>query len=228
MARRRSRSGPAHRGRRPSPSTASRSGRSAGAESRRRGCSRRARSRRRPSVSRVSDDRPADDRLVELAERLQAVCLADGTSVALAESCTGGLVAAALTAVAGSSGYFLGGVVSYSNEAKRDLLGVDAGVLAAHGAVSAQVARAMAEGARARFGSALAASVTGIAGPDGGTDEKPVGLTYVAVADDSGLDVRRIVWTGDREANRRESTVAVLEALLARLSRRAAPAGATR
>jgi PncC family amidohydrolase len=170
----------------------------------------------------VADDRPADDRLVELAERLQAACVAAGTTVAVAESCTGGLVAAAITAVAGSSGYFLGGVVSYADEAKRDLLGVDASVLAAHGAVSAQVARAMAEGARARFGSTLAASVTGIAGPGGGAAEKPVGLTYIGVADDTGLDVRRIVWTGDRDSNRRESTVAVLEALLARVAGRAA------
>ena len=139
-------------------------------------------------------------------------------TVALAESCTGGMVAAALTAVPGSSGYFLGGVVSYADEAKRDLLGVDAAVLAAHGAVSAQVARAMAEGARARFGASVAAAVTGIAGPDGGSAEKPVGLTYVAVADAAGVDVRRVVWPGDRAANRHDSAVAVLEALLARVA----------
>ena len=159
-----------------------------------------------------------DDELVALAERLQAASLARGATVALAESCTGGMVAAALTAVPGSSGYFLGGVVSYADEAKRDLLGVDAAVLAAHGAVSAQVARAMAEGARARFGASVAAAVTGIAGPDGGSDEKPVGLTYVAVADDAGVDVRRVVWPGDRAANRLDSAVAVLEALLARVA----------
>lgn len=159
-----------------------------------------------------------DDDLVALAQRLQAASLAGGATVALAESCTGGMVATALTAVPGSSGYFLGGVVSYADEAKRDLLGVDAAVLAAHGAVSAQVARAMAEGARARFGASVAAAVTGIAGPDGGSDEKPVGLTYVAVADDSGVDVRRVVWPGDRAANRHDSAVAVLEALLARVA----------
>jgi nicotinamide-nucleotide amidase len=158
-----------------------------------------------------------DDPLLPLAERLQAACLDAGLTVALAESCTGGLVAAALTSVPGSSGYFLGGVVSYADEAKRDLLDVDPGVLAAHGAVSAQVARAMAEGARARFGSSVAASVTGIAGPDGGSDEKPVGLTYIGVADDSGVDIRRVVWPGDRSANRRDSAVAVIEAILARV-----------
>jgi PncC family amidohydrolase len=159
-----------------------------------------------------------DDPLVELAERLQAASLARGATVALAESCTGGMVATALTAVPGSSGYFLGGVVSYADEAKRDLLGVDASVLAAHGAVSAQVARAMAEGARARFGASVAAAVTGIAGPDGGSEEKPVGLTYVAVADGDGVEVRRVVWPGDRAANRHDSAVAVLEALLARVA----------
>ncbi len=158
-----------------------------------------------------------DDPLVQLAERLQAACLRSGATVALAESCTGGMVAAALTAVPGSSGYFLGGVVSYADEAKRDLLGVDAAVLVAHGAVSAQVARAMADGARARFGASVAASVTGIAGPDGGSAEKPVGLTYIGVADDRGVDVRRVVWPGDRAANRRDSAIAVLEAILARL-----------
>jgi nicotinamide-nucleotide amidase len=157
--------------------------------------------------------------LVELAERLQAACLAAGSTVALAESCTGGMVATAITEVAGSSGYFVGGVVSYANDAKRDLLGVDPAILAAHGAVSAQVARAMATGARERFGATLAASVTGIAGPDGGSPAKPVGLTYIGVADGDGIDVRRIVWSGDRSANRRDSTIAVLEMLLGRVER---------
>ena len=155
--------------------------------------------------------------LAELAGRLQAACLATGTTVALAESCTGGLVAAALTDRAGSSGYVAGGVVSYSNDAKRDLLGVDPDVLAAHGAVSAQVARAMAVGARERFGATIAGSVTGIAGPDGGSAAKPVGLTYLAVADVAGVEVRRIVWTGDRAANRRDSVTAVVELLLERV-----------
>ena len=160
---------------------------------------------------------PLGDPLGELAARLQAACLSAGSTLALAESCTGGLVAAALTDRAGSSGYFVGGVVSYSNEAKRDVLGVDPDVLDAHGAVSAQVARAMAVGARERFGARVAAAVTGIAGPDGGTAAKPVGLTYIAVADDDGVDVRRIVWPGDRAANRRDSVLAVLEMLVGRV-----------
>ena len=164
------------------------------------------------------------DPLGELAIRLQAACLATGSTIALAESCTGGMVAAALTGIAGSSGYFVGAVVSYSDEAKRDLLGVDRALLDAHGAVSAQVARAMAIGARERFGSTLAASVTGIAGPDGGSAAKPVGLTYLGVADQHGVDVRRIVWPGDRAANRQDSAVAVLEMLLGRVEISAASA----
>jgi len=151
-----------------------------------------------------------------LAERLQGICLGRGLTVALAESCTGGLVAAALTEIPGSSGYFAGGVVSYADAAKASLLGVPVTSLTAHGAVSAQVARAMATGVRERLGTSLAASVTGIAGPDGGTAEKPVGLTYVGVADDQGTDVRRYTWTGDRDANRHESARAALELLVER------------
>jgi PncC family amidohydrolase len=166
----------------------------------------------------------AGDALVGLAERLQGICLGRGLTVAVAESCTGGLVSDALTDVAGSSGYFLGGVVSYSDAAKEALLDVPADVLAAHGAVSAQVARAMAEGARARFGAAIAASVTGIAGPDGGSEAKPVGLTYVGIADDDGADVRRFLWTGDRAANKQASAEAVLSLILERVGS-PAPAG---
>lgn len=156
------------------------------------------------------------DPLVELAVRLQAVCLATGLRVALAESCTGGLVAATITAVPGSSGYFLGGIVSYADALKRDVLGVDAEALTTHGAVSAQVARAMAVGARDRLGADLAASVTGVAGPDGGSAAKPVGLTYVGVADAAGADVRRVIWPGDREANRRDSAQLALAMLVER------------
>ena len=161
---------------------------------------------------------PAAATLVELAQRLQAACLERRLTVALAESCTGGLVAAAMTETPGSSGYFAGGVVSYADAAKRDLLGVPPDILEAHGAVSAQTARAMAEGARGRFAASVAGSVTGIAGPDGGSVEKPVGLTYLAVTDDRGVDVRRIVWRGDRAANRHDSGVALLELLLERVA----------
>jgi PncC family amidohydrolase len=158
-----------------------------------------------------------DDRLVALAERLYRICLDRGLTVATAESCTGGLVAHAITEIAGSSAYFRGGFVTYADDVKRDELGVALELLAAHGAVSAQVARAMAEGARARLGADLAVAVTGIAGPGGGSAEKPVGLTYVGVADDAGVDVRRHQWTGDRTANKRDSALAALDLLLQRL-----------
>jgi len=157
-----------------------------------------------------------DALLRDLAERLQGICLGRGLTVAVAESCTGGLIAAAITEVPGSSGYFLGGVVSYSDAAKTALLDVPAAMLQAHGAVSAQTARAMASGARARFGASLAASVTGIAGPDGGTTEKPVGLTYVGVVGEGSPDVHRYAWSGDRVSNRLEGARAVLELLIAR------------
>jgi PncC family amidohydrolase len=152
--------------------------------------------------------------LIALAERLQGICLGRSLTVALAESCTGGLVASALTEVAGSSGYFLGGVVSYSNEAKAELLGVAQAALDAHGAVSAQVAKAMAAGAQARFGAVLAASVTGVAGPEGGSPEKPVGLTYIGLADGTAVEVRRFNFSGDRAANREAAARAALEWLI--------------
>ena len=107
--------------------------------------------------------------------------------------------------------------MSYSNEAKERLLGVPAETIARHGAVSAQVAVAMAEGARAAFSAAVGVSVTGIAGPAGGSESKPVGLTYVAVADAAGHDVRRHVWSGDRSANKRLSAGAALQLLVERL-----------
>ena len=170
--------------------------------------------------------------LVDLARRLQERCLAAGLTVAAAESCTGGLVTHVLTEVPGSSAYLLGGVVSYADRAKTELLGVDPDHLAAHGAVSAQVARAMANGARERFGADLGVAVTGIAGPDGGSDAKPVGLTYVAVADEAGVEVRRLLWAGERSANKRDSAGAALELLLARAVERASarkePPGRTR
>ena len=152
--------------------------------------------------------------LVALAERLQGLCLGRGFTVAIAESCTGGLVAATITEVPGSSGYFRGGVVAYSNEAKAALLDVPGAALDAHGAVSAQVAKSLAEGARARFASTLAVSVTGVAGPDGGSEEKPVGLTYVGLAGPVSVDVRRFHFVGDRRGNREAAAAAALEWLI--------------
>lgn len=167
--------------------------------------------------SRAVDTPTPESELFDLAQRLGAACLARGTTVAVAESCTGGLIAHAITEISGSSGYFQGGIVAYSDEAKRTHLGVPAAILAAHGAVSVQTARAMAEGVRHRFAVDVAASVTGVAGPGGGTDAKPVGLTYVAIADADGVDVRRLTCAFDRSGNKRASAAAVLRMLLERI-----------
>lgn len=134
-----------------------------------------------------------------------------GLTLATAESCTGGSIAAKLTDVPGSSACFRGGVVAYANDAKVALLGVDAGVLAEHGAVSEPVARAMAEGARARFGADLALATTGISGPDGGTEEKPVGLVYIALASERGTYCDRFVFPLDRARHRQLTTHTALD-----------------
>jgi len=156
----------------------------------------------------------AGERLAALAERLGGLCLERGLTVATAESCTGGLVASAITDVAGSSGYFRGGIVAYADAVKIDQLGVPCDVLAAHGAVSAQVARAMAASALERFRADVAVAVTGVAGPGGGTEAKPIGLTYVAVSGRAGSDVQRHLWSGDRAANKLQSATAALELLV--------------
>ena len=164
----------------------------------------------------------AEGELRALAARVQEACLAAGLRVGVAESCTGGRVGDALTDIAGSSGYLAGGIIAYEDAAKVRLLGVPEAVLAAHGAVSAQVAVAMAEGARARLGVDVAVAVTGIAGPGGATAAKPVGLTYVAASDGEGSVVRRFAWSGDREANKAASARAAIELLEERVVRRAA------
>ena len=161
---------------------------------------------------------PTDDELLDLARRVGLACRERGVRLGTAESCTGGLVAHIITEIPGSSDYFTGALVTYANEVKIDLVGVPAEVLEAHGAVSAQVARAMADGARRRLGVHVALAVTGVAGPDGGTAAKPVGLTYVAVADEQGDDVRRFVWDADRTGNKRLSAAAALELVLGRLT----------
>lgn len=158
----------------------------------------------------------ARDELRGLAGRVQEICLGAGLTVATAESCTGGRVADALTDVAGASGYLRGGVVAYADAVKEALLDVPAVLIAQHGAVSAQVARAMAAGARERLGADLAVAITGIAGPSGATPGKPVGLAYVAVADPAGVEIRRFTWSGDREANKASSARAALELLVER------------
>ncbi len=140
-----------------------------------------------------------------------------GFTVAVAESCTGGLIAQRLTDVPGSSKYFVEGVVTYSNASKTRLLGVDARLILAEGAVSASVAEAMAEGVRERAGTDFGLAVTGIAGPDGGTEEKPVGLVFVALADDAHTEHRRLTLPGDRHLVRWRASQAVLDLLRRRL-----------
>ena len=165
---------------------------------------------------------PSDEDLLALSRRVADSCRAIGLHIGTAESCTGGLIGHVITEIPGSSDYFAGALVTYGNEIKTALADVPAEVLAAHGAVSAQVAKAMADGARARLRVDVAVAVTGVAGPGGGTDAKPVGLTYVAVADGRGDDVRRFVWDSDRTGNKRLSAAAALELLLERLARPAA------
>lgn len=157
-----------------------------------------------------------DEALLAQAAALLAQCRAAGLRVATAESCTGGLVAAALTAVADSSAVVECGFVTYSIAAKTEMLGVPAALIAEQGAVSEAVARAMAEGALMRSRAQLAVSVTGLAGPGGGTAEKPVGLVWLGCAR-AGMETvaAQHVFPGDRAAVRQAAVVAAL-ALLAR------------
>ncbi|MGH7071051.1 MAG: CinA family protein [Acetobacteraceae bacterium] len=154
------------------------------------------------------------------AERLLEICRQQKMMLASAESCTGGLVAAALTASAGASDVFERGFVTYSNRAKETMLGVPSALIERHGAVSEQVARAMAEGAVLHSGADLAVSVTGVAGPGGGSEEKPVGLVWIAAARRSGAAIsERNLFPGDR-TEVREASVSAALALLARLIER--------
>ena len=139
-----------------------------------------------------------------------ALLRARGLTMATAESCTGGMVAARLTGVAGASGEFVGGVVAYSNEVKISELGVPEALLEQYGAVSPEVAEAMAQGARTRLGADVAVSVTGIAGPDGGTPEKPVGLVYLHAEGPDGGHGREFSFPGDRASIRARSAVGAL------------------
>jgi nicotinamide-nucleotide amidase len=145
-----------------------------------------------------------------IAELVLDLCRDRGLTLVTAESCTGGLVAARLTSVSGSSDVFLGAVVAYSDDVKQAELGVRPEVLAEHGAVSAEAAQAMAEGARTRLHADVAVAVTGIAGPGGGTEEKPVGLVYLHASGPGGAETRRIDLPGDREMVRGRATAAAL------------------
>ena len=146
----------------------------------------------------------------QVFERLDA----SGKTIAVAESCTGGLIAHRLTNVPGVSACFLGGIVAYSNEAKVGLLGVNRAALEAHGAVSEPVARQMAEGVRERFGADVGVAVTGIAGPGGATPGKPVGLVYVAVSSAAETTVRRHEFAEPREAVKAQTADEALNMVL--------------
>ncbi len=156
-----------------------------------------------------------DDETMEVAAG--AALRAAGATVAVAESCTGGLVASRITDVPGSSDYFLGSVVAYANEIKQRVLGVPAETLEAHGAVSEETALAMATGVRGLYGADYAVAITGIAGPGGGDDDKPVGLVYLAVADAEGAMCLRQNWPGTREQFKRRVSQYALNLLRKRV-----------
>jgi PncC family amidohydrolase len=134
-------------------------------------------------------------------------------TLAVAESCTGGLLAAHITNIPGSSSYFEGGVVAYSDEVKEHVLNVPAGILERFGSVSHETAIAMARGVRELFTVDLALAITGIAGPTGGTADKPVGLVYIALSSAQGTECKEFLWSGDRWENRQGSATAALELL---------------
>jgi nicotinamide-nucleotide amidase len=140
-----------------------------------------------------------------------------GFTLAVAESCTGGLIAQRITSVPGSSAFFIESVVTYSNESKTRLLGVDKKLIRDHGAVSKEVARDMARGVRHRAKTDFGLAVTGIAGPGGGSEDKPVGLVYIALADDAHTEHKRLIFPGDRELIRWRASQAALDMLRRRL-----------
>lgn len=158
---------------------------------------------------------PSDDVLQAAAARLGEALRQRGWRIATAESCTGGLIGHAITSVPGSSDYYVGGVICYWDRAKEVELGVSHELIEAHGAVSPEVATAMAEGARRRFGVELVVAVTGIAGPQGARPGKPVGLIYTAAARRGHPPVvDREIWPFDRDGNRRAATLRALELAL--------------
>jgi PncC family amidohydrolase len=146
--------------------------------------------------------------------RLIALLTGQNRTLGVAESCTGGLLAGRITGVSGASVVFLGGVVAYANEVKQGLLGVPPALLLEHGAVSQPVAAAMAAGVRLATGADFGAGITGIAGPGGGTADKPVGLVYIGVAGPHSAAEFRHVFAGDREAVRQQAVDAAIEHLL--------------
>jgi nicotinamide-nucleotide amidase len=158
-------------------------------------------------------------KLIDLAEDVISTCQNNNLQLATAESCTGGLIAGCLTAVSGASDVLHYGYVTYTNQAKINILGVSASILREHGAVSELVSRTMADGALKSGDANIAVSVTGIAGPSGGSDKKPVGLVHIAVArtDYETLHERHL-FEGDRQAIRQQTIAAALELLLSQVA----------
>ncbi|MBD3392023.1 MAG: nicotinamide-nucleotide amidohydrolase family protein [Chitinivibrionales bacterium] len=152
-----------------------------------------------------------------LEVRLGKLFLDKRLTLSVAESCTGGMIGAALTRVPGSSRYFRGGIIAYDNDVKISVLGVPAALLDHHGAVSPEVVRAMALGARNLLATDCAVAVSGIAGPGGGTPDKPAGLVYIGCAVHESVRVSREMFSGDRDAVRRDAAARALELLLASL-----------
>ena len=142
-------------------------------------------------------------------------------TLATAESCTGGMIGALITAVSGSSKFYKGGIISYTNEVKASILGVDAELLDREGAVSAQVATAMAEGVRRALGADVAISVTGLAGPSGDDRGTAVGTVYIGYADERGAEAVCFLFTGDREAVRRQATEEAIKRIISKNKKRA-------
>ena len=169
-----------------------------------------------------ASDADATDDIPALTLRLAALLQRDGRLLATAESCTGGLIAGACTDLAGSSAWFERGFVPYSNAAKHELLGVDAALIASRGAVSEPVARAMAEGAIARSRAQVAVAVTGVAGPTGGSADKPVGTVWFGWSLDGAVHTERRRFDGDRAAVRQATVRHALRTLVLQLE--AAPA----
>lgn len=158
------------------------------------------------------------DEILNLSEQVGKYLREKKLTIAAAESCTGGLLMSYLTDVSGSSAYVMGGIVSYSNAAKHQLLGVDEATLIQYGAVSEQTAREMAVGVRRVIQTDIGVSITGIAGPGGGTPEKPVGLVYIGLATSERVCVERYQWSGDRTANKLASVAAALRLIQANCS----------
>ncbi|MGC8684106.1 MAG: CinA family protein [bacterium] len=154
-----------------------------------------------------------------ISKRLGKLLMEQKKTLSTAESCTGGMISKVITDIPGSSRYFAGGVVSYSNDIKNRILHVDKALLNRYGAVSQEVALAMLKGVQRLMKTDCAIAVTGIAGPDGGTPEKPVGLVYIAVANKKDIQVKRFVFQHDRDGNRKQTTITAITILIEMLNK---------